>query len=258
MNKLIIISALLALTCAPSSPRDLESAQRAAFSELRAIMFEGRVDIKLFQGPNLVIEDSGKYVFHWVSTVPGLEATICEVSVPKDPKGEPGIRIKGKRDRFGYLSGTLDFPLNESALYSLFRLPPDPKDTTSDRARRLRMVPLDEGQLKDVANFVSITSELHGYASCFDRRYPASLEELNNVTAKFPCGLDRLDSMYIHDRYGRKYYYENFIEFLVLGTPGENGKWDFNRAVLDSLYNDEREYILTNDDDLLVKIKPFR
>jgi hypothetical protein len=255
---LIICSVLLAFACGPSGPRDLESPQRAARGRLRSLLALDDVDIELFRGPELISEDSLEYTFHWVSNILEPRGTIYEVSVPKDWNERPSVRIGGERIRDGYLGGTTDFPLNEAALLNLFRLPPNPQDTISDRAGRLRMVALDHRQLQDVANFVEIRRELEEYASCFNRRYPSTLDELSRAAGPGECGIDELDSLYLHDRYGREYYYENFVEFLLLGTAGKNDEWDFNSAVLDSLFHDNREYILTNDDDILVKLRPFR
>jgi hypothetical protein len=258
---LIIISWLLlfiisATMCGPSAPRNFYSARKEATRKLERILSLDFIDIRLLNGPTLIKENPENFIFQWSLKVLRSGATIFEVAVPKDPRGKTGLMIKGERRSYSYLVGTLDFPINEAVLYNLFSLPPDPHDKISDRAKRLRMIPLDIDQLEDVANFVQIKNDLGEYYFCFNHIYPDSLEELNLIIPKGDCGVFKLDSLYIHDRFGAKYNYDNLGNFVILGSMGEKGKWDFDKAIIDSIYNDQKEHIFINGDEIIVKFKP--
>ncbi len=49
-----------------------------------------------------------------------------------------------------------------------------------------------------------------------------------------------------------------FGKFVVLGSKGKNGRWDFEGSIIDSVYNDKKKYIIKSDDDILVKIRSIR
>jgi len=118
------------------------------------------------------------------------------------------------------------------------------------------MVALDTMQMEDIANFVIIGHELMNYSYCFAGHNPDSLEQIKNF-ARAGCAVDSLDSIYTLDRYSRKYYYENLIEFVLLGTKGIDDKWAFSDAVMDSVYNDHLEHIYVCGEDIIVKLNPL-
>jgi hypothetical protein len=252
----IIVFILLIVSCGQSGPRDLEDAKAQAKYDFCNMMFEDRVDTKYFDGPIFVKEDDKFFVFRWVSNIPGARPSIEEGYVPKDQKNKTGFRTIDN-GAIG-LGGTLDYPLTEAALYSLFGLALN----DSPEVLRLRKIRLTLDQLVDVRNFTAIGSDLSQYAFCFNCAYPDSLswfknaKEIRRINTENNCSINELGSLDTYDRYGHEYYYRNFINFIVLGTPGANRKWDFTPAVLDSIYNDQLEHIFLNNDDILVKLTP--
>lgn len=239
--------------CGPEGPRDLKRAEAKADHDFYDMMFEDRVDTKYYDGPIFVEERDSGYVFRWVSNIPGARLSIWEGYVSRDPKHYTDF-MNIQRGAIS-LSGTLDYPVGEAALVDLFRLPYNDNAETL----RLRKVPLTLGQLEDVDKFAIIAGNISGFAYCYNCAYPDSLSWFKNVKErnyKIMCVINELDSVFTHDRYGHEYYYENFINYVVLGTPGANRMWDFEPAVLDSIYNDKLEHIYANGDDIIVKLIP--
>jgi hypothetical protein len=252
----VIVFILLIISCGQSGPRNLEDAKSQAKYDFYIMMFDDQVDTKYYDEPIFVKEDNKFFVFRWVSNIPGVRPTVEEGYVPKDRKNKTGFRTI-QHGAIG-LGGTLDYPLTEAALYSLFDLALN----ESPEVLRLRKVPLTTAQLEDVSNFTTISNDLSQYTFCFNCAYPDSLswfcnaEEIERMNTKSSCSIRKLDSLDTYDRYGYEYYYRNFIKFIILGTPGANRKWDFGQAIFDSLYNDQFEHIYTNNDDIIVKLIP--
>jgi hypothetical protein len=246
----IIFLITLSVSCGPSGPRSLETAGNLAFSYfLNYAMFDNRISEKLFTGPYLIEENEKEYVFQWVCKVPKPGDTFIDISVPKKSEEIKGYHIGGRKDDISFLRNTCDFPLNEAMLTNLFSLSIDP-DNKSELTKRLRMVPLTNGQMEEVASFITLGWRLSQYAYMRHCHYPDSLAELLKDDLNF-------NKQYFIDRFGRPYFYSNLLGFIILGTAGENGKWDFDKAVLDSFYYDQMEQIHTTDDDIIVKFKPY-
>lgn len=248
----LLMTSLLISGCSYHAPRNLKEAQEQAISNFKDIMFELDIDVKYFDGPTFIAQDEQDYTFVWISTISEIRSTIIEVFVSKN---QPGVGYRTIGRSKSYLCGTCEFPLNEAALCNLFRLRSNPKIKASDKARQLRIVPFAPRQLEDIANFIEIRHDIEQYMWCFNLRYPDSLSYLHNIDGS-SCAVEDLDSIYTHDRYGHQYYYENFINFVVLGTPGADRKWDFAPAVIDSIYNDSLEHIYVKNDDIIVKLIP--
>ena len=250
---LILIFLSLTVTCSQAGPRNMKDAIGQAKYDFYIIMFEDGIDTKYYDGPFFVEEDSSYFTFKWNSNIPGERPDIIEGYVPKNPKHITSIRTI-QRGAIG-LSGTLDYPLNEAALQCLFELPLNNDIETL----RLRKIPLTLRQLEDVTNITCIGNDIRQYEYCFKCAYPDSLSWLINIReSKYrnDCSVVELDSTITHDRYGREYYYENYINFIVLGTAGANHIWDFTPTLMDSIYNDNLEHIYVNNDDIIVKLKP--
>ena len=247
---------LLELNCGSTGPRTLESAESSASVYFHDnIVIDGDISEKLLEGPILVDETDDEFVFQWGAKAPIPGETYCEVTVPKR-SGEIYSKITGRRKNLSRLGHTRDFPLNEAMLINLFNLPTSP-DFKDEHTRRLSEVPLNTGQLEDVANFMDISWELTEYASCMNCRYPDSLYELNTFKNSGTCNVHKLDCFFLTDRYGHQYYYTCLLGFIILGSPGENGKWDLDKAVLDSVYYEQIDQIQRTDDDIIVKFKPL-
>jgi hypothetical protein len=254
--KTILISvALLCAIMVIACSRSRESAQRVATERLRNDFLEGDISEDLFQGPILLRSDEKDYVFQWASTVPEPGATIIEISVSKSRLGTVGLFIKGKRSDPMYLGSSRRMPFNMSVLSMLFDLPCTPDDK-SIFVKPLREIPLTPNQLSDVASFVHIKRDLMEYNPCYKKGYPDSLEEFNHISNPDSCAMFPLDSMFTHDHWGHKYFYNNLGNMVILGTPGKNEKWDFNKAAMDSLYNYPWQQIYTTDDDIVVRFWP--
>jgi hypothetical protein len=253
-NFLLFLSFLMAINCGSFGPRDSKTAQKEATKYFKSIMFDDDINDTLFTGPILIDSLKNDFVFQWYSKVPRPGATIIEVLIPKDPDREHGYRTKGERSNYAYLRNTRDFPFNEAMLITLLGLPTS--DDTRQKTKHFRSVPLTRAQLEDVASFVVIKMNLLEYASCITCRYPDSLADFNTFKNTGNCNVKALDSLITHDRYGKQYYYLNLINFVVLGSPGANDRWDFDKAIMDSIFNDQEEHINTTDDDIIVKIKP--
>lgn len=242
------------LSCGPSGPRDRERARRAAVAYFEdAIVYEEHIDENLFRGPDFDREDEEFFYFHWMCLFPRPGESIIEVIVPRNPKRPCGYRSLGPRG-WGYLRYTRELPINEAVLRKLFYLPLNSRETSTED-KTLRNVLLDTNQIMDMANFLAIRGRLAEYSICFNGRYPDSLSQLKDYS-RGNCMVHEPDSVYMHDRYGRKYIYENLINYVVLGSQGANGQWDFELAVVDSIYNDNRKHINVNGDDIIVKFKP--
>lgn len=240
----LLIGMLLLTIC--SCSLSLESAREKAINEFENHMFGLGINLELFSGPRLVSENENAYVFHWVSIVPRKGDTIVEILVRKSGSAVKGVRTKGVRNSNYFLIGTKYFPFNEAMLTMLFDLPPTPK-VNDDETKRLRNVALNPRQLVDVANFVEIKRRLMNYHYDSKGNYPDDLNKLN------------LDSVYVYDQYGKEYIYMTFGKFVVLGSQGKNGKWDFENSAIDSVFSDQmKKYIMKNDDDILVKIRSIR
>lgn len=242
------------MACGPEKPRNMESARKAAVKLLRDIFYDQGIDINLFKGPIFEGETEKGYMFRWYSTVPRPGATVLEINVPRDPNTFFGMGLAGPRPSIRYLVHSSQLPISQAVLRSVFHLPPP--FNLNERIKRLSLVPLDTAHLEDIANFVEISWELSDYARCFGRHLPTNLEEIKNVAGS-QCNVDKIDSLYMHDRYGREYIYENLIDFAMLGSPGQNLIWDFDKAVLESVYYDQLEHIYVSGDDILVKFKPL-
>ncbi|MEE9553860.1 MAG: hypothetical protein V3W18_06135 [candidate division Zixibacteria bacterium] len=254
----IVLSCILCNSCSPS--RIAENAEKSAYRKLKYYLQDiCEIDVELFDGPELLRENEDDYVFIFHSMYPEYGVMNFEVSVPKDKHKNIDISApSGERKRFNFLCETTRLPVKKAALSYLFNLPIS-QDTTNPRIKRLQTVELDKGQFNDIVNFVEIKRELFTFAACHGSRNPDNLQELqSDAFSKSTCRIRELDSLYIHDRYGQKYYYQNLINFVLLGSPGQNLKWDFNAFELDSLYNDDLEHILVDGDDIMVKLKPFR
>ena len=247
---------LIAQSCGPSGPRDHRAARRAAIWKFNEAIFESRIGEGLFQGPMLIEVNDKEFIFRWYSTVPQWGATIYGATVPKDRNEKiTFLHGLGQRKRATYLCGTDKLPVNESALKNLFGLPPNP-DYGDIGIRRLQLIPLDANQLNDVANFVEIKKGLRQYRFEHAASYPDSLSEIIFVPRLDVVDHSPLDSFYFADRYGHEYFYVNLIDFVVVGTPGENRKWDIDSAKMDSIYSDDMEHIYTTWDDIIVKFRP--
>ncbi len=250
--KLVLLFSLSEMVNIGCCSNDIQDARNKAINKFEFSLSQDRIDIELLQGPTLALENETHYIFQWESTVPTAGATIFEVSVHKSPTGKIGFRSEGKRAHYGYLWLTLDLPLDKAMLTNLFDLPPTPK-VTNERTKRLRDVSLTTREREDIANFIEIKRLLMDFHYQHDHRYPDDLDELN------------LDSLFTNDQFGNKYFYKKLVNKsnvqypnVVLGTPGKNRKWDFDSIVIDSLFSDQREYILKTDDDIIVKFKPIR
>lgn len=253
----ILFYALFSLVCTDPGPRNLDEATKAAIYDFHDYLFEETTSEDLFEGPELVGEDSSIFVFRWVCKVPLNAPILIEEYTPKDHRRTSGYKEIGPRKRCAFLGSTRYFSLNEAALCNLFDTAPDPDDKSA-RSLRLRRRSLDSCQIEDIANLVEIKSQLNTYEYYFPNHFPESLDSLLKVK---DCGnmyLPKLDSIYIHDRYGNEYYYENMITFLLLGTPGKNRIWDFNQAILDTIKNEADDFIFINKDDILVKLDASR
>jgi hypothetical protein len=248
----ILITILLTITCHYSKYRDIVMARKEAISTFKTIMRQNRINDSLYEGPNFILKDNDKYVFQWICLVPRSNQSIKEISVPLDPGQETTVSTLGSRKRTGFLCGTLDFPLSEAALISLFEIP---YRDYSWRARNLRMTQLDSAQLTDIANFVEIKYALKEYFNCFGR-YPVDLEQLQRFEAGYSY-IQGLDSLYIHDRYGHKYGYENIGMYVILGTDGSDSKWNFNQAIIDTVFRDTNDHIYLSDDDIILTFRPL-
>jgi hypothetical protein len=253
-NIFLFLSFIIAMNCGSFGPRDSKTAQKVATNYFESIMFEDDINDTLFVGPILIDSSKNDFVFQWLSKVPKPGATIIEMPIPKDPNREHGYRTKGERNNYAYLQGTRDFPFNEAMIIALFGLPTS--EDTRQQTRHLRAAPLNSARLEDLASFVVIKMNLREYASCITCRYPDSLADFNTFKNTGNCNVKSLDSLIIHDRYGKQYFYLNLINFVVLGSPGANDRWDFDKAIMDSIFNDQEEHINTTDDDIIVKIKP--
>lgn len=250
--EMIALYFVVAVGC-QSGPRDLKAARTRADYDFYQVMFEDRVDTKYYDGPLFFAEKDSGFVFRWVSNIPGVTPAILEGYVPKDPKDNTGFKTI-QSGAIG-LGGTLDYPLSEAALCGLFRLPLN----NSPEVLRLRKVPLTLAQLEDVTRMTNIRADISDYAYCFNCAYPDSLSWLKNIKQsryRDYCTVKQLDSVYTHDRYGYEYCYQNYIIFVLLGTPGANRKWDFDQAVMDSIYHDNKEHIYVNNDDIIAKVVP--
>ena len=253
INIPIIVIIFFTISCGHPGPRELEEARKQAILAFGDFTFENRIDAKYFKGPTFIEEKDENYTFNWITDIPNIKPTVFEAYVPKDSKIEAKYGTKGRS--LGYLCGTHDYPLSEAVLSNLFHLALN----NSEPVLRLRKTLLASDQLEDVANFSVIGSDLDAYAYCYNCSNPDSISWFKNIKErnyKIKCTVFELDSIYTHDRYGSEYYYRNFIQFIVLGTPGANRIWDFEPAILDSLYNDKLEHIYTNGDDIIVKLIP--
>lgn len=232
----------------------MEGARKAAIGYFEDDMFELNIDNNLFQGPILVTEDDTAFTFQWQLKILPKETSTIEISVPKNRTEIKGLHIGGTRNDIGYLGGTRKLPLSQAMLSTLFDTAPTLKDS-SERARRLRMIPLDDTQLGDVANFLSIKMGLMQFSQCFNGRYPDSLKEIREY-ARGTYFMDALDSLCSHDRYGHEYNYINMITFVLIATPGKDGILNFNNTIIDSIYHDQMEHIYILGDDIIVKFAP--
>jgi hypothetical protein len=249
---IVLICAAMVMACG----RSRESAQKAATDNFENFLIEADMNKNLFQGPTLVKTDESDYVFQWASVVPEPGATIYEVLVSKRFPFQAGSFIKGKRSEILYLASTGHMPFNEAMLTTLLNLPSDTSDH-SIFVKPLREVQLTQNQLSDVASFIHIKRDLMEYKSCYKDSYPDSLEEFNHISNPDSCAMFPLDSMFTHDHWGNKYFYNNLGNKVILGTPGKNRKWDFSDAVMDSIFNFHLNQIYVTDDDIIVKFLPI-
>ncbi len=238
-----LIFASCCLICIYSCSNNIDTARKKAIKEVEYFMQEYDIDINLFQGPTLAQEIDDDFVFQWKSALPITGTSIVEISVPKERWGRIGFDIKGERENFGYLGGTTKFPLKEALLRYLFELPISP-DILDERVKWIKKVALPDQHLENIVNFDEIKFHLLNYYFNNNSAYPDSITEL------------KLDDLFTHDKFGKVYYYNNLGSYVLLGTQGSNDKWNFDKATLDSLINSHKEFILTDDEDILVKFKP--
>jgi hypothetical protein len=235
---IILLLIVMELAC-DFSPK---SAQKAATERFRSDLIEADISESLFLGPVLARNDLNEIAFQWASTVPESGATIIEISISKVYPGGVGSLIKGPRNEPLYLTSTRKMPFGKAILTTLFSLTSDTSDH-SIFVEPLREIQLTKAQLSDVASFVQIKISLKEY-EYYIKHCPDSLE------------IFHFDSLFTHDHWGNKYFYKNLGNMVILGTPGKNEKWEFNKAAMDSLYNYPWQQIYTTDDDIVVRFWP--
>lgn len=232
-----------------------KQAQEAAIESFENDLNEADINPDLFVGPTLVKNNDNEYIFQWASVVPESGATIFEISVSKSFPSHPGMFLKGKRAEPMYLAGTGRMPFDKAMLTTLFNLPSDTSNH-SIFVEPLREAQLSRQQLNDVASFIHIKRDLMEYNPCYKVGYPDSLGEFNHISNPEFCAMFDLDSLFLYDHWGNRYYYKNLGQKVILGTPGKNGKWDFSDNVMDSLFNLQLDQIYVTDDDIIVKFSP--
>lgn len=251
ISKFSLISVLIVFSCSIDS----DTAKRMAEESFNEYTDNLGIDKTLMDGPYLVEKSERKYVFHWKSTVPTPGATIFEVMIYDSPGKKIRNTLKGQRPDIYYLMGTDHLPFAESMISNLFNLPVTQlTDRENDLFKLARS--LTQRQLVDIANFLRISKDLVEYEFCLQCRYPASLEELNDFKNPGNCNVKPLDSLYVSDRYGNRYFYENLVNFVILGSKGENGVWDIDKEFINFIYQDQRSHMFAKDDDIIVKLKP--
>jgi hypothetical protein len=239
------------LSCSKPKQRTFEDARSESIKTFNELMDQDQINVSLFNGPILVYEDSCEYIFQWKWQLSNSCQSIEESIIPKNPTKNAELKTIGMRRAALY--GTNHFSLNEAALYNLFGLPPDPKKFTI-RDINLGRASLNSRQLEDVINFVDIKYALLEYYDCYSH-YPDKLSDIKYYT-EGNCYIRGLDDSITYDQYGQKYGYMSIGRYIILGTMGKDGKWNYGQAIMDTIINDENDHIFVSDDDIIVKYEP--
>ncbi|URA10587.1 hypothetical protein [Thermospira aquatica] len=204
--------------------------------------------------PRFVGESNGYLIYEAPSIEPWKGAVRAMAYIPKERKKKIEVLFEGKDKYFESLRGSSKLTYSQLLLvylleYEFFtNIASNWWDYLLDRDyyEPYRDVVFDKKTKENLINFQAIDWALLQAPST-----PSSLKEL--VQSTYPFFIEKED---IFDPYGREYFYKVQGRYVILGSKGENGKWDFDRETLNKVFsNAEEKLFFVKGDDIIVKME---
>ncbi|URA10613.1 hypothetical protein [Thermospira aquatica] len=203
--------------------------------------------------PRFVGESNGYLIYGMPSIEPWKGAVWAMVYIPKERKKKIEVVFEGKDKYVDSLRGECAFTYSQLLLlhlfdYNFFTYTGSWWDSLLGRKyyTPYRDVVFDEKTKENLINFGAIKLALLYSGKNFQ-----TLKELVRSVTIFVTKED------IFDPYGREYFYKVQGRYVILGSKGENGKWDFDRETLNKVFsNAEEKLFFVKGDDIIVKILP--
>ncbi|URA09898.1 hypothetical protein [Thermospira aquatica] len=203
--------------------------------------------------PRFLGESNGYLIYEAPSIEPWKGAVRAMAYIPKERKKKIKVLFEGKDKYFESLRGPSKFTYSQLLLsellgYGFLTYIGTGWDLFWGTGYYIpyRDVVFDKKTKENLINFHAIEEALLQAPST-----PPSLKELFQKT--YPFFINKED---ILDPYGREYFYKVQGRYVILGSKGENGKWDFDRETLNKVFsNTEEKLFFLKGDDIIIKMK---